>query len=128
MGNSLTKIGAHAFQFCKSLTEVTIPDSVTTMDVYCFEYCENLTSVTIGNNVANIKSYAFYNCDKLTNIYCKATTPPRIDYHSVLSNDVPGRNIYVPASSMNAYKTATYWKNFADAIVGYDFENGVVVE
>lgn len=121
LSDGLTYIGAHAFQFCDSLTEVTIPDSVTTIDVYGFEYCKNLSRVTLGKGLATIKSYSFYNCDKLTNIYCKSTTPPYVDYTSILSVEVPGRKIYVPAESVNVYKSASGWNKYVDAIVGYDF-------
>ena len=121
LSDGLTHIGAHAFQFCDSLTEVTIPDSVTTIDVYGFEYCKNLSRVTLGKGLATIKSYSFYNCDKLTNIYCKSTTPPYVDYTSILSVEVPGRKIYVPAESVNVYKSASGWRIYANSIVGYDF-------
>lgn len=121
LSDGLTYIGAHAFQFCDSLTEVTIPDSVTTIDVYGFEYCKNLSMVTLGKGLATIKSYSFYNCDKLTNIYCKSTTPPYVDYTSILSVEVPGRKIYVPAESVNVYKSASGWRIYANSIVGYDF-------
>ena len=30
--------------------------------------------------------------------------------------------------SVDAYKNANRWNNNADQVVGYDFENGVVVE
>lgn len=33
-----------------------------------------------------------------------------------------GCMIYVPTESVEAYKTATYWSDYADAIEGYDFE------
>ena len=29
---------------------------------------------------------------------------------------------YVPHNSVSAYKTATYWSDYASSIVGYDFE------
>jgi hypothetical protein len=29
--------------------------------------------------------------------------------------------IYVPTESVEAYKTASYWRNYASCIVGYDF-------
>lgn len=29
--------------------------------------------------------------------------------------------IYVPMESVEAYKTAEYWSNYAGCIVGYDF-------
>ena len=32
-----------------------------------------------------------------------------------------GRKIYVPMKSVEAYKSATYWSDYADAIVGYNF-------
>lgn len=31
------------------------------------------------------------------------------------------RKIYVPRGSANAYKYAGYWRDYADAIVGYYF-------
>lgn len=39
-----------------------------------------------------------------------------------------GRKIYVPVESVEAYKSASGWKNYADAIVAYDFENNEVVD
>jgi hypothetical protein len=36
--------------------------------------------------------------------------------------------IYVPRDYVHDYQTADGWSSYADAIVGYDFENGVVVE
>lgn len=32
------------------------------------------------------------------------------------------RKIYVPKESVEAYKSAKYWSDYADDIVGYDFE------
>jgi hypothetical protein len=33
-----------------------------------------------------------------------------------------GRKIYVPRASVDAYKAARYWSDYADDIVPYDFE------
>ncbi len=57
--NSVTTIGGDAFYGCKSLTEVTIPNSVTTIGSSAFYYCISLTEITIGNSVTTIGSYAF---------------------------------------------------------------------
>ena len=43
-------------------------------------------------------------------------------------NNASDRKIYVPEDSVRQYKIAKYWSEYADAIVGYDFENGEVVE
>ena len=128
IGDSVTTIGDYAFLGCKSLTSVTIPDSVTTIGDYAFRSCGILTSVTIGDSVTTIGDYAFYYCDSLTSVYCAATTPPSLGGDSVFDDNASGRKIYVPAASVEAYKSAEYWSEYADAIIAYDFENGVVVE
>ena len=47
----------------------TIKPGTKTIADYAFEYCRSLTSVTIGNSVTSIGDYAFYNCDNLTDVY-----------------------------------------------------------
>ena len=42
----------------------------------------------------------------------------------MFDNNASGRKIYVPAESVEAYKAAKRWSDYADDIVGYDFENG----
>ncbi|MBO7311418.1 MAG: leucine-rich repeat protein [Alistipes sp.] len=124
--DSVTSIGSSAFADCSSLTSVTIGDSVTTIGNNAFYGCSSLTSVTIGNSVTTIGSRAFYSCNSLTNVYCKATTPPAGGY-KMFYNDASGPKIYVPMGSVEAYKSAEGWSDYASDIVGYNFENGVVV-
>ena len=119
--DSVTTIGSYAFYYCTSLTSVTIPDSVTTIGQNAFVYCSSLTSVTIGDSVTTIGNYAFYVCSNLAWVYCKATTPPALGSSVFDYNNVGGRMIYVPTKSVNAYKSATRWNEYASAIVGYNF-------
>ncbi len=65
---SLEKIADSAFEFCTSLTSVTIPDSVTSIGDSAFSGCDSLTSVTIGNSVTVIGEAAFAYCSSLTSI------------------------------------------------------------
>ena len=37
-------------------------------------------------------------------------------------NNASGLKIYVPRNSVDAYKSAEYWSDYAANIVGYDFE------
>ena len=141
--DSVTTIGNYAFFKCYSLTSMNIPDSVTTIGEYAFEECDSLTSVNIGNSVKTIGNYAFFYCKSLTSVnipdsvttigiyafryctnlkyvYCKATTPPALGW-DVFDDNASGRRIIVPIGSGEAYKTATYWKVYANVIFEDEF-------
>ena len=120
IGNGVTTIGNSAFNDCSSLTSVTIPDSVTTIGSGAFSYCYSLTSVTIGDSVTTIGNSAFYLCYSLSSVYCKAVTPPA-GGSEIFYLNASGRKIYVPTESVEAYKSAQGWNEYADAIVGYNF-------
>lgn len=68
MLDGYTIIGDYAFYYCRSLTSVTIPNSVTSIGSSVFSYCTGLTSVTIPNSVTNIEYAAFGGCNNLTSV------------------------------------------------------------
>ena len=113
--NSVMEIGNSTFSNCSGLTSVTIPNSVTSISNSAFQNCRGLTSVTIPNSVMEIGNYAFRGCNGLTSITIQATTPPTLGGTNVFSstNNCP---IYVPAESVDTYKTATNWKSYASRI------------
>ncbi|MBQ5844794.1 MAG: leucine-rich repeat domain-containing protein, partial [Alistipes sp.] len=124
IGNGVTSIGVRVFYHCSGLTSITIPDSVTKIGYQAFEYCPGLTSVTIGNGVTEIESYAFGKCYDLTSVFCKPTTPPTLGQSipwDAFENNASDHKIYVPTESVNAYKVADGWKEYADAIEPYNF-------
>ena len=71
--DSVTAIGDEAFYDCDSLTSITIPDSVTSIGTYAFYYCTGLTSITIPESVTSIEISAFYNCSGLEKVYYTGT-------------------------------------------------------
>jgi hypothetical protein len=66
--NSVTTIGAYAFQNCSSIESITIPDAVTTIANYTFAGCYDLEEIIWGNGITSIGSYAFKECGSLESI------------------------------------------------------------
>jgi hypothetical protein len=69
MGNTIKTIGSEAFLSCSSLTNIAIPSSVTTIGQGAFESCSRLTTLTISNGVSTIERSAFSSCSTLTSVY-----------------------------------------------------------
>ena len=67
-GKSVTSIGHSAFDGCRGLTSITIPNSVTSIGYRAFYDCTGLTSITLGNSVTSIGDMAFADCTGLTSI------------------------------------------------------------
>lgn len=67
-GCPVTSIGCFAFYECKTLTGITLPDSLTCIESSAFNGCTNLTDITIPDGVAGIGAWAFRSCDSLTDI------------------------------------------------------------
>lgn len=66
--DTLTEIGAEAFRNCFSLTALTIPDSVESIGHSAFVNCIELSSVNVPYGVKKIESYTFFGCDALEKI------------------------------------------------------------
>lgn len=138
--NTVTNIGYYAFRKCYALASLRIPSSVKNIGDETFKNCSGMTSLTIDTGLEYIGGSAFYNCSGLTSvtlpssvtkiagsafnycanlqsITCLATTPPTLSGYYTFdnTNNCP---IYVPAASVDAYKTAwNIWNNYyADRI------------
>ena len=66
--NSVTSIGNRAFIACSSLNSIDVPDSVTCIGDSAFYDCSSLTSIDIPNSVTCIRESAFGVCSSLTSI------------------------------------------------------------
>jgi hypothetical protein len=125
----LVTIGERAFKNCKGLTRVVLPDVCVTVDKEAFRECSSLVEVDLGNGlrflgdnalretaisvlilpetVTEIGKKVTEKCKLLTRIECHAILPPKLDKES--NNKVP---LFVPETSVNAYRSAKNWKNF----------------
>lgn len=109
----VTNIGYQAFYSDNRLTSVTIPNSVTSIGDQAFSKCSMLRSITIPNSVTYIGYNTFYQSKSLETITCTATIPPTLGAYNDVSSVYA---VYVPAESVEAYKTATNWSYYSSKI------------
>ena len=84
-------IGKNAFFDCKSLTSITLPDSIKSIGFGAFMSCESLSRITLPDSVKSVESYAFFGCRSLTEI----TTPNSVKSlgYEVFSNCISLKTI-----------------------------------
>ena len=97
---------------CQNLTIVLLPEGVTSLGRSLFDSDISLKSITLPSTLTYISGGVFLNCNSLTNIYCLAATPPDV-YGSALSYVKGSATLFVPTKSLDAYRTATGWSEFA---------------
>lgn len=98
------------------LTSVTFL-SATSLGYSSFRDCQLLTDITFGPNLTYIDTYVFHTTPLLTSVTIQATTPPTLAAANAFTTIVnPNLKIYVPAASVEAYKTAANWSSIANMI------------
>lgn len=110
----------------ETLEEVVIPETVTSIGNYSFFGYSALKNITIPSGVTTLNGSTFEGCKGLEWVVCKPTTPPTLanTYCFDNTNNCP---IYVPDESVEAYKTATNWTEYASRIYPMSvYENGGV--
>ena len=139
--DGVVRVGEDSFNGCANLTAVTIPEGVEELGNWVFWQCTALTSIEIPASVTQIGQQCFGGCTLLSEIYCNPTTPPALELFygpwSAFEEIAEGAKIYVPAESVEAYKTAEGWSEYADMIcakpqptneIWYTSTDGEIVE
>lgn len=67
-GYPVKYIGRCAFENCKAISSVTVPEGVTTISAGAFYECTALSSVTLPTSLTSIEKYAFYKCLSLKKV------------------------------------------------------------
>lgn len=132
-------IGGNVFGYCSSLSQVNLPMCISVWGT-AFEYCTSLTQVSLPM-CELIGARAFEYCRALSQVnlpicsyidaavfrYCSSLSRITIGYSSVCSlystNAFSGTqitsstgSIYVPASLVDAYKSAENWSVYSNII------------
>lgn len=117
-------ICAHAFDGCRSLKSIEIPEVVTNLRDATFQYCSSLTEITLPAKLTNIGAKTFGGCTAIKNIYVKnPDTLVKAYYEAFVSSDenktgVDKLNcvVTVPVGMKAAYKDADEWFEFLNII------------
>lgn len=124
--STVTSIEMWAFDGCKGLTKVMIPEQITDIDSYAFDNCSNLDTFifkghqipTIGNNPFETNMHIYYPEDAtdINNLVGKGTdlltaykrvytvTDNRLDYHAgdiYLGNDLKVKEQYITTDTQD---------------------------
>ncbi len=114
-GQPVVKIAKGAFDYCTTLSGVTIPDSVTAIGTRAFNHCTGLISVMLPASLTRIGNSAFCECSSLKYIQI----PGRVESIGQFAFDkcsslealtlpVSVRHIYSHAFSSTSLKTVYY--------------------
>ena len=128
--NSVTSIGACAFQ-SSNINSINLSNQIAIIDNYTFNSCDLLTSINIPNNVVtgserlnnvvigdgitSIGNTSFAGCSSLTSVTIQAISPPTLG-SSVFAGTSQNLVIYVPSESVDTYKEASGWSDYASKI------------
>lgn len=110
--DAVRKIGETAFSGCVGIKSLVLPKELTKIPSKAFSNC-HFKEITIQENVKLIESDAFVGCDRLAMVRLLPETPPEmLDKNLGVYLDT----IYVPAASLEAYRTAPGWSRWKDRI------------
>ena len=121
--STLRVIGSCAFGHSYDLQAVKIPEGVTIIKECAFYDIFELTEVEISSTVETIEYGAFAYCSKLATVTVNRTVPATAVCDAQAGWNAFGDasdslKIYVPDASVEDYKAADGWKEYADKIVG----------
>lgn len=115
--SGVTSIGKNAYYDCLSLMDITIQSAVTSIDDEAFR-CANW--VDGQSDYQRMMHQKMLNVASNRVVRCLATTPPTLGsaaFSIITGNgDIATYPIFVPAESLQAYKTATNWEYIANRI------------
>ena len=110
--NSLYYIGDAAFAYNRSLSEVEFNEGLYQIDDNAFYDCDGLTEMTLPSSLVLANASPFDYCDNLRKVTCLSLEPPYMTDQIPLYCSMEGRELYVPALSINTYKQTAGWDKF----------------
>lgn len=109
-------IGSSAFEDCTSLKSLSFNEGLLSIGGSAFEGCAELQTLTIPGTVNSISINAFKNCKGIMDVYCYAGTVPDTHFDAFDGTPTEKSTLYVPANSVEAYKTSWPWSDFKNIL------------
>jgi len=107
-------IAYSAFYNCKQLAEIKFAEGLMSLGGESFRGCTALTEIDLPGTLCSVNSQAFYGCTNIKKVISRAVVPPtHSNYSSILNGcDMTDVKLYVPAMSIDKYRTESGWKTF----------------
>lgn len=108
------EICAYAFQNCKNLTYINIPNEIKLIKRYAFENCSSLPEIRLHEDIEYVGKHVFDGCTTLSKVMFESQNPPQ--FHSELPRNticlVPNGSKYVevPFESIDQSGDTQYYK------------------
>ncbi len=109
-----TRLGNHLLSDFVNLKSLDIPSTVTELGMMCFSGC-GFETFTIPSQITTLGTEPFRKCLSLHTVYCETTTPPTAGAN-IFNGCTALTHVYVPSSSVEAYKQASGWSTYANLI------------
>lgn len=117
-------LGTHAFESCRMLKDIVIPEGVTRLQ-NSFSYCDELADVTIPSTVTYIDGSAFQGCKKITDIRVNRTTPVSVGWEAFDESIYATCTVHVPAGCAQAYRESSGWMDFKNIVDDIDISTSI---
>lgn len=106
---SVVSIAGNAFIEDSQITKIIVPETVTSIGGGSFAYCSKLETLDLGEKVSEIGADLFTGLYSLREVICRNPTPPSVINWGTVRTSA---TLYVPANSVDAYKSASIWSYF----------------
>lgn len=119
---AVTVYPQYCFRECGAITKMNIPEGVTTIGDRAFAGMKSLTELVLPSTLTSMVKRAFEGSGTnypvhLTKLVCKAVVPPTCGGSAPGSGKEPTVDaVYVPATSVSAYKAAAFWSTYSAII------------
>lgn len=111
--DNIKSLGSGVFYQCESLESFTIPSSMTSIPDELVRRCYSLKHLEIPENILSMGNYSVAECTNLEYVMMRPVVPPAIVNLTFLNTPC---SFYVPDDSLEAYKVANIWSQYANRI------------